>query len=875
MPHAAKLFPDHESPTFATALGSSLKHSLRLTLQLSLGLLLAEGFASAALASPALHEDDPKIFDRRPAIQGSGFRRAALANDRQGAGGPLEFTAQGVRLESWLTLGDLGGANDSGNDCWGYASPSGREYALIGTSNATVIVEVTNPGNAQVIERIVGPSSLWRDVKVYRDRAYSVSEGGSGIQVIDLSGVDAGVVTLESTITGQGTDATHNVAIDVDSGFLYRTGGSGNGLRIYSLANPSQPQFVGSWSSRYVHDAQVVTYTSGPFSGRQVAYCCSGFNNGSGDTGLTVLDVTDKSNIQVLSQIAYPDRRYSHQGWLSADRTRFYLGDELDERAGVHTTVTRVFDVTDPSNVSFVGSFDNGVPSISHNMYERDGYLYQANYTSGLRVLDIASSPDDPEEIAFFDTAPDLTKESFNGLWSCYPNLPSGTVIGSDLERGLFVWTIDPLRVDVPTAQLDAIESSGEAFTAQVDEFTAGSLDPSSVKLVVDGGAGVMDIALIPTGNTGEFTGVVPGFPCGTEITWHVSALTMAGIESTYPQAAPTTPRTSFAGDSIVTVREDDMQDASGWVGGLPGDTAARGAWVREAPLGTDAEPYTDHSADGRLCWFTGLGTLQNNTESDVDFGYTTLLTPILDMSQLELPTVEYYRWFSNVLGNNDPDDAFLIEISNDGGTTWTVMEEIGPLGPGTEGGWIRSAILVPEVIVPTATMQLRFIASDTGATNIVEAAIDDFRVIDAACSDPVGTAYCLAEPNSAGTAGVITGEGTSFLTRNDLELVASGLPASQTGFFAVASTQSFVPGIGGSQGNLCVGASTGRYLGQVGNSGAAGELRLVVDAGAIPQPMGTISTLPGDTWNFQCWHRDANPGPTSNFTRGYSVLFR
>jgi hypothetical protein len=71
------------------------------------------------------------------------------------------------------------------------------------------------------------------------------------------------------------------------------------------------------------------------------------------------------------------------------------------------------------------------------------------------------------------------------------------------------------------------------------------------------------------------------------------------------------------------------------------------------------------------------------------------------------------------------------------------------------------------------------------------------------------------------------------------------------------------------------VGANTGRYLGQVGNSGATGEIRLIVDATAIPQPMSTVGTLPGDTWNFQCWHRDTNPTPTSNFTRGYSVTFR
>ncbi|MEL6907025.1 MAG: choice-of-anchor B family protein, partial [Planctomycetota bacterium] len=389
--------------------------------------LLAAAAASLALlgASPALaHEDDPKILDRAPAHPGPGFR-AGLARGAGGAGSAtnaatLGFPAQGMEVEAWLTLEDLTGFEGSGgNDCWGYVSPSGREYALVGVTTQSVVVEITDPANPTVVARMDGPGSLWRDIKVYQDHFYAVSEGGSGIQVFDLSQVDSGVVTLVNTITGQGTDETHNVAIDEDSGFLYRCGGDRNGLRIYSLANPSQPVYVGGWFPRYVHDAQVVTYTSGPYAGKQVAFCCAGLNNGAGDTGLSILDVTNKSNIQVMSQLGYPGREYSHQGWLSEDRTRFYLGDELDERAGALQT-TRVFDVTDLNNAVFTGEFTTPIRCISHNMYERDGLLFQANYTSGVRVFDVAADPDQPEEIAFFDTAPDRTDATFNGCWNVY-----------------------------------------------------------------------------------------------------------------------------------------------------------------------------------------------------------------------------------------------------------------------------------------------------------------------------------------------------------------------------------------------------------------------------------------------------------------------
>jgi len=202
-------------------------------------------------------------------------------------------------------------------------------------------------------------------------------------------------------------------------------------------------------------------------------------------------------------------------------------------------------------------------------------------------------------------------------------------------------------------------------------------------------------------------------------------------------------------------------------------------------------------------------------------------------------------------------------------------VEALGPNDDGTTGGWCRSSFLVSDFVVPTSEVQMRFIASDTGTISIVEAAIDDFRIVDATCNQPIGTSYCDAVPNSTGDIGEIEGEGTNLVIVNDLQLVARNLPPSQFGFFAVSADQAFIPNAGGSQGNLCLGANTGRYLTQIADSGAAGEIRLVVNALAIAQPVGTLPALPGDTWNFQCWYRDLNPGATSNLTRGYSVTFR
>ena len=549
---------------------------------------LATACALAGVA--AAHDDDPKILHSRAPVPGSGFARGLAQgqslpgggiNTQFSGGGGSSFPSSDVTLRSWLTLGDLGGAS-GGNDIWGYVSPSGREYAIIGTTSGVNVVEVTNPDLPSIIATIAGPNSTWRDIRTYQDRAYVVSEGGDGIQVLDMRSVDSGTVTLERTVTTGGTTSSHNVSVDLDSGFLYRCGGNSNGLRIYDLTDASTPVYVASWNDRYVHDAQIVTYTTGPHAGKQIAYCCAGLNGGWSQPTLSIVDVTDKQNLQVLGHISYPGRQYSHQGWLSEDRTVFYLGDELDENGSIMTT-THIFDVANPTSASYVGLFTNAQEAVGHNMFTAHGLLFQANYTSGLRIFDVTTDPLAPTEIAYFDSEPNLSGATFNGMWGCYPYLPSRTILCSDRERGLFVVTYDA----------------------------------------------------------------------------------------------------------------------------------------------------------------------------------------------------------------------------------------------------------------------------------------------------PAGSSYCVANPNSAGTPASIEGFGTNQIVNNDLEVVATALPLFSNGYFVVSPTQAFIANPGGSQGNLCLGGPFGRYIAQTGNSGASGTLSVDVDVTALPQPNGNVVVQAGETWNFQCWYRDANPGVTSNFSPGYSVTFQ
>ncbi len=310
---------------------------------------------------------------------------------------PEVFPANGISLLGWIPLDQLGGGS-SGADCWGYTAPSGREYAIIGTSNAVAFVEVTDPGQPDIVQVISAVGSSWRDIKVYQDHAYYVSEGGDGIQVVDMSDIDNGNVQLLSSVGGPGTSATHNLAIDETSGYLYRTGGGGDpteGLRIYDLSNPSSPQFVTSWDTRYVHDAQAITYTSGPNAGKQIVFAYSETSSGGGSPGVDILDVTNKGNIQTLSTLFYSSPVFSHQGWLSPDNQYIYINDELDETSFGTLTTTRIADVSNLSNPTQVGTFTTGLTAIDHNLYTKGTQIFEANYRSGLRVFD-ASNPTAP-----------------------------------------------------------------------------------------------------------------------------------------------------------------------------------------------------------------------------------------------------------------------------------------------------------------------------------------------------------------------------------------------------------------------------------------------------------------------------------------------
>ena len=721
---------------------------------------LAAAVAVTTAAPLFAHEDDGKVRDKQKAVKGRVWREG----DGSVAGGT--FASQGITLKSWHPLNTIDAGASSGNDCWGYVSSSGREYAIMCVSNGTAFYDVTDPVNATKVAFIAGPNSLWRDAKVYGRHVYVVTEGGAGIQVINVANIDTGVVTLVNTITTGGGLATHNIAINEQSGYLYRCGGGASGLRFYNLnGTPAAPVFVGEWSTHYVHDAQIVNYTTGPWAGREIAFCCAGLNGGNVETGLYIVDVTNKAAPTLLSRVLYPNARYSHQGWLTEDRRYFLLGDELDEGATQSFSTTHVIDVQFLGSPTYVGQFANSTPAITHNCYTHNGKMFQANYRSGLRVFDVsnAGTPSAVTEVAYFDTYPADDAAQFNGLWSCYPYFPSGTVIGSDLERGLFV-----MRLETPAATFAVANppayvapSGGTTVDVTVTPFGGQTLDAASGKMFVTSGGTTVERPLAPVGGT-TWRASFPPTACTQAVSYRFEVRSTTGNVS-----SETGGRSALSAIGEATIRSDDFETAAGWTGGVAGDTATAGAWVRVDPVGTSAQPENDNSAVGAVCWVTGNGAAGGaDGAADVDGGFTTLLSPVLDMSGLDEPLIEYYFWYSNNLGGAPNADSMPIEISNNGGTTWTLLADVAA----SNNAWTRHQWRVRDFVTPTATMRVRFVARDLATGSLVEAAVDDFRILNIDCTPNTvpGDLNGDGSVNGADLATLLNGWGSTGVTDID-----------------------------------------------------------------------------------------------------------
>jgi len=370
-----------------------------------------------------------------------------------------QFACNEIDLMSFSDKTEIGGLNSSSlNDIWGWTDPqTNKEYALVGMSNGTSFVDISNPENPIYLGILPTQTSnsTWRDLKVYQNHVFIVSEAsGHGMQVFDLTQLrnydGSNPATFSNTAFYSGFGNAHNIFINEDTGYAYAVGTSTcgpGGLHIVDISTPSLPSKsacvsdpnVGNERGRigYNHDVQCVVY-NGPdtaFVGKEICF-------GSTENSVWIADLSTKSDDstgQKTIGIGTYDDYYSHQGWLTEDHKYFITNDELDEYNNAYSnTRTLIWNVEDLSNPTIENTYFGPTPSIDHNNYIIGDNVYMSHYTSGLRVLDI-SNISAPSEAAFFDNYPASNNTSFDGTWSNYPFYPSGVIALTSIDEGLFV----------------------------------------------------------------------------------------------------------------------------------------------------------------------------------------------------------------------------------------------------------------------------------------------------------------------------------------------------------------------------------------------------------------------------------------------------
>jgi hypothetical protein len=684
-----------------------------------------------------------------------------------------------------------------------------------------------------------------------------------------MAQIDSGVVSLVGTTVGTGVAATHTVGLDPASGILFRCGGSSSGLRIFDLnANINNPPQVGTWNPMYVHEMQGHTYTSGPAAGKQIAYCFAGFNGGGTNTGLRIVDVTNKANPILLKEVFWPGARYSHQGWLSSDLQYLYINDELDEGNTVSTTTTYIVNVADPANAFYVKAVSFGNPSIGHNLYVRGDKLIAANYRSGLHILDLAD-PLNPTEERWFDTYPADDNPQFNGLWGNYPFFPSGIVVGSDIERGLFVWWADDplLDVDVVGGAPALLSPLGQSLPVTIAQSSAGQLVAGSAVLHYDAGSGIQSVPLVDLGG-GNFRADFPSLPCGTSVQFGVTATSQNGILWADPEGGAVYSSTVAFGETVVL--SDNFETNTGWTVQNAGATS--GDWERGVPVNDPSwqyDPAADSDGSGQ-CFLT-QNALGN---TDVDGGATILISPQLDFTVGAVTiSYDYYLYLTVTTAGAD---RLLVEASSNG--TAGPWIEIARHDTDGQTSWrshsINQATLTSKGVVSTNNMRLRFTVNDGGTASIVESGLDAFQVRVLDCTG-IPSVYCTAKTNSQSCIPAIGWAGTSSASSSSGFVVsASNVLNNKSGlaFYSVAGSAS-TPFQGGT---LCVSApikrtpavfSGGTPAPAMDCSGIYAIDMNAFAAGALGgNPLPALS-VPGTLVHAQWWGRDPGFAAPSNTT--------
>lgn len=669
------------------------------------------------------------------------------------------------------------------SNVWGYAQ-DGREYALVGLSSGCTIVDVTDPTNPQELFFIAGQQGIWREIKTWLHYAYVTNETGGGIQIIDLSGLPSNMTYSEWTggmFNGETISITtaHTPFID-ENGILYLNGTSwiANGTRAQVLLdltqNPTNPPIVGTYAGGYVHDC---------FARNDTLW------NGEIYNGyFSVIDVSDKANPVVLATQTTPNS-FTHNTWLSDNGQYLFT---TDEKTG---SFVAAYDVSNLQDIQETDRYQSspGTGVIPHNTYVVAGnFLVTSYYKDGVTVVD-ANNPYNLVEVGNYDTSP-LSGNGFSGAWGVYPYLPSGNLLVSDMQEGLFIIHADYARAcylsgQVSNAQtgtpLSGVLATIEGFseqsttTAFTGNFSTGiALEgtytvtfelygyyPQSVEVsFVAGETANLNIALQPIPPFAAQVRVIDpdnGLPISNAQVYlsnndgqpEQSATTNAegiaafalfyennydlligkwGYETTQVLAQYLSTNTSYIEIPVERGYYDDFILDFGW---QASGNATNGQFERGIPVGQElnnvwVNPSAD--ADNDLGGMCYTTGASGGLSNNVGNGKARLTSPTFDLSNYQNPRMTYQRWF------HFQDDNGAGMLSNDtmfvfvsNGTTTVLLETITNENEG-ESEWVEKTFLLNQYLSTGSNMHIIVEVGDAAdSPHLVDAAFDLWRIQD------------------------------------------------------------------------------------------------------------------------------------------------
>lgn len=678
------------------------------------------------------------------------------------------------------------------SDIWGWVDPDdGTEYAIVGLFNGTSVVSLADPSNPIEVQFIPGGQSTWRDIKTWGDFAYvTTDQNGTtdGLLVIDLTNAPDNITWFNwnPTIAGQVLNTCHNIYID-EFGFAYLAGCNNNngGMVIVDVfTTPGDPVLEALAPPAYSHDV---------FTRDNLMYS-SEINAGH----LGIYDVSDKNNITLLATQPTPFD-FTHNAWLSDDSNTVFT---TDEKANAPVAA---YDISDLDNIVELDQFlpveTIGENVIPHNVHVWDDWLLISYYTDGGIVVD-ASNPSNLIEVGNFDTFLG-GNGGFNGAWGLYPFLPSGLIIVSDINSGLYVlqpnlvnacWlegfvtdantgnpifnatvVIDSPQANIGTSDLVGEYKTGQAIPGVFDvTFTANNYLPKTVSATLENGViTLLDVELENAVQQVSLSGQVVKDGSGQPIAG--AYVRFSNDEAVYEATTAGDGTFSFNGffvgnydvfsgawgclhhtdninvdaDNALTIEleegyQDDFFADFDWT--LQNQGATTGDWELGDPIGANfngqqSNPENDAANDiGSECYATGNGG-GNGGANDIDGGDTQIISPVMDLSTYNLPVMTFSYWFYNDGGQGEPvNDQLEIRISN--GTDEAVIFNTTE----SNSQWFDSPeFIVSDFIALTNNMTLIVESGDQNPGHIVEAGFDKFLITDSSLYPPFSVSSTFA----------------------------------------------------------------------------------------------------------------------------------